>query len=395
MVGTVGLGIPNFRGNGQNLSFNIEFGKQRNSFSISFSEPWLFGRPTLMGISLYAQNRVWYSDYTESRQGGSIRLGRRLRWPDNYFRVYSSYLLERNRFHDYDDTFLEQNSSSSTYRYDWTEFEDGHLVHKSEDVYNLGEALPGSIVAYNKEWHAASRFSFNVVRDSRNLPEFATEGSIVSYSWQKTGVLGGFWNYQKHQIELAKFVPLFWKFALATRVQYGALLGRSDDPEDDRILVSDRFNPGGTAYEGVVRGYEDGTLTPDSLVYGTDTTAWYYSDPDSVNPGVDQADSIVISSSYSTRVRGKYMLVANAEIQLPIVENQIYGLLFLDAGRSWLHVKDIRPFNGLYKGVGLGFRIAVPGIGTIGFDFAKPLDDPPNGDDRGWKPHFQIGTTIR
>jgi outer membrane translocation and assembly module TamA len=89
------------------------------------------------------------------------------------------------------------------------------------------------------------------------------------------------------------------------------------------------------------------------------------------------------------------MLIANAEIQLPIVENQIYGLLFLDAGRSWLHLNNVKPFSGLYRGIGVGFRIAVPGIGTIGFDFAKPLDDPPNGDDRKWKPHFQIGTTIR
>ena len=395
MVGTVGLGIPNFRGNGQNLSFNIEFGKQRNSFSISFTEPWLFGRPTLLGISLYAQNRVWYSDYTESRQGGSIRFGRRLRWPDNYFRVYSSYLLERNRFHDYDDDFLAANSSSSTYYYKWIEMQDGQLVHQSETVENVGEALPGSIVAYNKAWNTASRFSFNIIRDSRNLPEFATKGSIMSYSWQRTGVFGGYWNYQKHQIELAKFIPLFWNVALATRVEYGVVIGKSDDTEDRRILVSDRFNPGGTAYDGIVRGYSDGTLTPDSLISGVDTVAWYYSDPDQVNPEIDEADSLVVSSSYSTRVRGKYMLVANAEIQVPIVENQIYGLIFLDAGRSWLHVSDIKPFTGLYKGAGVGFRIAVPGIGTIGFDFAKPLDDPPNGDDRGWKPHFQIGTTIQ
>jgi outer membrane translocation and assembly module TamA len=49
----------------------------------------------------------------------------------------------------------------------------------------------------------------------------------------------------------------------------------------------------------------------------------------------------------------------------------------------------------LYRGAGFGFRLIVPGIGTIGFDFAKPLDDPPYGGGRGWKPHFQIGTTIR
>jgi outer membrane protein insertion porin family len=87
LVGSLGMGIPNFRGNGQNLSFSIEFGSRRSSFSLSFTEPWLFGRPTLLGADLFAINRRWYDEYTESRQGASLRLGRRLRWPDNYFRV--------------------------------------------------------------------------------------------------------------------------------------------------------------------------------------------------------------------------------------------------------------------------------------------------------------------
>jgi outer membrane protein insertion porin family len=396
VVGSVGMGIPNFRGNGQNLSFNVDFGSRRSSFSISFTEPWLLGRPTLLGVDVFALNRRWFDEYTEARQGSSVRLGRRLRWPDNYFRVYASYRLERNRFHDYDDTFLSQNSSSTTYRYRWTEIVgDSTIENKSKDVLVVGDPLPGSIVAYQEKWNTASRLAFTVTRDSRDLPEFATKGSIISYTWEKTGVLGGYWNYQLHRIKLAKFVPLFWKFALATSLEYDGVVGGSDDPRDLRILISDRFSPGGTAYDGTVRGYDDGSLTPDSLVYGTDTTSWYYADPETIDPSVDEPDSIAVSPSFTTRVRGKHMLIANAELQLPIVQNQIYGLLFLDAGNSWLHFDDIRPFTGLYRGAGIGFRIAVPGIGTIGFDFAKPLDDPPDGSGRGWKPHFQIGTTIR
>ena len=83
------------------------------------------------------------------------------------------------------------------------------------------------------------------------------------------------------------------------------------------------------------------------------------------------------------------------ELQFPLVQNQIYALLFFDAGNSWLHLNDVKPVTGVYKSYGVGFRIAIPGIGTIGFDFAKPLDDPPDGSDRSWKPHFQIGSTIR
>ncbi len=396
LVGSLGMGIPNFRGNGQSLSFNIEFGKNRSSFSVSFTEPWLCGRPTLFGADIFSLNRRWYDDYTEGRQGASIRLGRRLRWPDNYFRIVGSYRVERNRFHDYDDDFLEQNSRTTLVNYDWVELRDGALHNEHVDSTRIEEALPGSVVAYEEEWKSASRIALTLTRDSRNLPEFSTSGSLFSYSFENTGgPLTGYWRYQRHRISFAKFVPLFWKVALAAKVQYGVIIGGSDDDLDKRILISDRFNPGGTAYDGTVRGYDDGTLTPDSVVTGSRTTVWYNDDPENIEPG-DEPDSTYTTSSFTTRVRGKYMLVSNIELQIPIVERSVYGLVFFDAGNSWLHANDIKPFTDMYKGVGVGFRVLVPGIGTIGFDFAKPLDDPPDeNDDRSWRPHFQIGTTIR
>ncbi len=386
LVGNVGLGIPNFRGNGQNVAFSIDFGRRRNSFSLSFTEPWVFGRPTLLGVSIYTVNQRWFEDYTEGRQGGSIRLGRRLRWPDNYFRIYGSYVLERHRFFEFDDYFVHQNSYKSSYRFA------GSVGGINVNV-PLGEKqhgpYPGSIINYDEEWLTSSRFAINIRRDSRNLPEFATSGSIFSYTFENTGgLLGGFWHYQKHSIEMAKFIPLVWKFALAAKVQYGVVTSPSGD---DHILVTDRFTPGGTDFDGVVRGYDGGSLTPDSMVTASDSTI-YYSNPQAVI-GVDPPDSVVVSP-FRTRVRGKYMLTTNLELQFPFVEGQIYGLAFFDAGNSWLHRRDIKPLTGLYRGAGLGFRIQIPGLGTFGFDFGYALDDFRE-EGKGWKPHFQYGTTFR
>ncbi|MFH1686963.1 MAG: outer membrane protein assembly factor BamA [bacterium] len=386
VVGNVALGIPNFRGEGQRVQFNVDFGQRRNSFSLGFTEPWMFGRPTLLGISLYTTNRRWYEDYTEGRQGGSIRIGRRLRWPDNYFRVYASYLLERNRFFDFDDAFISESSYKSAYWYDARNDSNPYDAQLAERTYGI---YPGSIVSYDEEWLAASRVSFTLKRDSRNLPQFATDGSIISYTFEHTGgFLGGFWNYQKHSLELAKFVPLFWKFSLAAKLQYGVVTSPSGD---DHILVSDRFTPGGTDFDGIVRGYDGGSLTPDSLVKASDTAFFYYDND--VVVGIDPPDDTLFNV-YQTRVRGKYMLVSNLELQFPIAEQQVYGLLFFDAGNSWLHRRDIKPLTGLYKSLGVGFRVVVPGIGTIGFDFGYALDDY-RGAGKGWKPHFQIGTTFR
>ena len=382
LVGNVGLGIPNFRGNGQNVSLSIEFGRRRNSFSMSFTEPWMFGRPTLFGASIFTVNRRWFEDYTEGRQGGSIRVGRRLRWPDNYFRVYTSYLLERNRFFDFDDAFEARNSYKASYLYR-SPTQD---ILLKRDYYG---PYPGAVTSYNEEWRSASRLAVNITRDSRDLPQFATSGSRFSYTFENTGgLLGGFWHYQKHSLEVAKFFPLFWGLSLATKVEYGVVTSPSGD---DHILLTDRFTPGGTDFDGIVRGYDGGDLTPDSLVTQSDTS-FFYNDPTAIL-GIDPPDDTSFTS-FRTRVRGKYMIVANMEIQIPLVQQQIYGLIFFDAGNSWLHRRDIKPITGLYRGVGLGFRITVPGLGTLGFDFGYALDDF-QGEGRGWKPHFQYGSTFR
>ncbi len=386
VVGNFGMGIPNFRGNGQNLSFNVEFGNRRNSFSLSFTEPWLFGRPTLLGINAYLTNRRWYNDYTEGRTGGSLRLGRRLRWPDNYFRIFTSYSLERNKFYDFDDSYINQNSYKSQHYYD-----DPASANRNDLLLdqNRFAPYPGSILQYDEKPNTASRLSFTIIRDSRNLPEFATKGSRVSYTIENTGgILGGYWKSLKHDISVAKFFPLFGGFALAAKVQWGMV---TSSKGDNRILLTDRYTPGGTNYDGIIRGYDDGSLTPDSIVNQSDTS-YYYIDPNSI-PGIDTPEDTTFES-YRTRVRGKYMLVSNIELQVPISQGQLYGILFFDAGNSWLHSNDIKPLSSLYKSAGIGFRIVVPAIGTIGFDFGYAFDKA-DGQDKGWKPHFQVGTTFR
>ncbi len=396
MVGSVGMGIPNLGGNGQNLSFNIEFGKNRNSLNVSFTEPYLFGRPTLLGTDVFAMRRRWFSDYTESRQGAAIRLGRRLKWPDSYTRAFIGVNLERNKFADFDDSFEQQNSYANFY--DTT-----YVFHQTDTARTIdstsalrGVSLgphPGSILTYQERWNTAAKLSFTVARDSRNLPEFATRGSKIAYTISQTGgPFGGFWEYRKHSFSVAKFVPLFWKFALAARVQFGAIESPFDS--DSTVLISDRYTPGGTAYDGIVRGYDDGSLTPDSIITQSDTTFTirHYTDIDD-NIIIDRSDTT--TQSFKSRVRGNFMFVTNIEVQFPIVERSIYGIFFFDAGNSWLDIKDFRSLSDLYSGAGAGFRIVVPGIGTIGLDFAKPLQNPPNGDDRGWRTHFQIGTTFR
>jgi outer membrane protein insertion porin family len=84
------------------------------------------------------------------------------------------------------------------------------------------------------------------------------------------------------------------------------------------------------------------------------------------------------------------MLVYNLEYQFPLVEQQIYALFFADAGNAWMTGRQFSPvsFRRLYKSAGFGFRMVVPSLGMIGFDFGYGFDYP--GKDK-WRPHFQFG----
>ncbi len=328
LVGTIGLGIPNLFGTGQTATLDAQFGSQTNSFSASYLEPWFLDTPTSLSASAYTTNRQWYNWFNERRKGGNIQVGRRLRWPDNYFRVYVGYLLEQINYTDIDSSYRAAN-----------------------------QGYPYSIV--NQHWPlTTSQASLTVTRDSRDLSQFATKGSVLTSQTDLAGtIFGGDWNYYKQQFTAEYYHKLFWKAVLMGRGRFGAMSGIHKI--DDDIPYSDRFAPGGVVADGTIRGYDDGLVGP----YDPATGAY---------------------------LRGRFELIYNLELTIPIVEQQAYIILFADAGNAYLKKSDINLFKGYYRSVGPGFRILIPLVGIMGFDFGYPLDGPSYVKGH-WKTHFQIG----
>ena len=102
LTGSVGVTLNNFDvsdplrgGAGQILSFQWEFGQQSrlNTFQISLTEPWLFGEPTTLGFNLYDTRQNY--GFSIRRTGAQVNLGRRFRFPDDYFRGDWSISFER------------------------------------------------------------------------------------------------------------------------------------------------------------------------------------------------------------------------------------------------------------------------------------------------------------
>lgn len=338
LIGTIGLGTPNLFGRGQTLQLNWDFGKRRQTVQLSFTEPWFMDTPTSVGFDLYNTNRRWYEDFTEERRGIGLRLGRRLSWPDDYFRLFLRYRLEDVRYYEF-----------QTYT----------------DTLGVERVMPELESLTKIKWpQRTSSFDFTIIRDSRDLPQFATSGSVLSWNAEFAGgLLGGDWSYHKHIFLFSKYIPSFWKFVLVAKAKFGVIdnYGKNGD-----IPYSERFTPGGIDPDGIIRGYPDGTIGP--------------KDP------------------RGFLRRGRSVLVYNLEYQFPLVEQQIYGLLLADLGNAYHGGWDVQPlaFKNLYKSLGFGVRLVVPNLGVIGFDMAYGFDypDPRNRDHGEWRPHFNFGTSF-
>lgn len=328
LVGTIGLGVPNLFGTGQTATLNVDFGKVRNSFDASYQEPWLFDTPTSLFWHLYIQDRRWYDWFTERRYGGSVRLGRRLRWPDNFFQVYGGYRLEQVEYLDISSDYEERNENN-----------------------------PYSVDKQN--WPLiTSAISTTVLRDSRDLPQFPTKGSVVSWTGELAGtIFGGNWDYFKYDVSGEHYQRLLsWPTSLVAmgRARFGEIDG-IDDGEDD-IPYGERYSPGGVDPDGTIRGYDDGRVGP--------------------------------RDENSAYLRGRYEIIYNFELSLSLKEQTAYILLFADAGNAYLSLENIKPFKRLNRSVGFGFRVVIPFVGIMGFDFGFPFDGL---DKHEWKSHFQIG----
>ncbi len=327
LIGSIGVAMNNLFGNGQRLNFNWTFGRYYRDFQVGFTEPWLMDTPTLAGFNIYDTKReAYYIGYKQVSRGGSFRVGRRLSWPDNYFRWDWIYRIDQTSLSDFSEYIRQRN--------------------------------PNGIVT--EHWPLTSSSITEIIsRDSRDRPEFPTQGSRMSFSTEVAGgVLGGNVDYYKAEFGINWFFPFFWKFVLHSETRMGYMDGFT---RSSRIPYLDLFFLGGDGLSRSIplRGYDD------PLAGGT-----VYSDG------------------------GRTMFKQSLEIRFPFVQNPTaYGLVFAEAGNIWPSLSNTDPFD-LRRSVGVGVRVFMPMIGMIGFDYAYGFDNVDRyGNVKGqWKPHFVFGT---
>jgi outer membrane protein insertion porin family len=83
-------------GGGQVLNFNWQFGvgNYYRTFTLGFTEPWFMDTPTSVGADLSDTRQQYIYDLQQS--GVTLRVGRRLTWPDDFFYIQGSLRFQYN-----------------------------------------------------------------------------------------------------------------------------------------------------------------------------------------------------------------------------------------------------------------------------------------------------------
>lgn len=101
--GAIGFTLTNFSlaepfqmGGGQILNFSWQFGVGNfyRTFSLGFTEPWFMDTPTLVGFDLFDTRQRYVYDLRQS--GITLKAGRKLTWPDDFFYVQGLLRFQYN-----------------------------------------------------------------------------------------------------------------------------------------------------------------------------------------------------------------------------------------------------------------------------------------------------------
>ncbi len=226
MIGSLGFAASNLFGTGQTLSFDWNFGKQYGAFSVSYTEPWFLDTETLIGGSFYHVKRRWTEGFTEKLIGGSVRLGRRFEWPDDYFRGDWIYRVERSR------------------------------------NINISESMKSQV---DSTVRVSSSLTQIITRDSRNFVEFPTAGSVVSLSTELAGgPMTGDDKYHKHIFSVEWYTPLLPRLVMYNHFLCGFLASLTGNAYDIPHLEYFYMGGGGISLGTSLRGYEERTVGPPS-----------------------------------------------------------------------------------------------------------------------------------
>ena len=311
-------------GDGQKLSINYQSnGATYNSFNFSFTEPWLGGRrpnalTTSFLYSKFAGGGVG-SDPNASYLkviGGSLSLGKRLKWPDDNFVFTFGIDYKNYELREY--SLLENFNNGSANDLNF------RLVLARYTVDQPLYPRSGSNVSFSLQ--------FTPPFSALSGKDYSTASVADKYQWIE---------YHKYRFTAEWYKNITGKFVFKLATKYG-FLGYYNP--DIGFSPFGRFQLGGDGLSG------------QSFFIGKDIIA---------HRGYEvYQNNATIFNKYTAEVRYPFSLSPTSTI---------YGLAFVEAANAWNSFKDYNPFK-LNRSAGVGVRLFLPMFGLLGLDYGIGFD---------------------
>lgn len=347
VIGTLGLTFSNFSaknffkrgawqplpaGDGQRLSLRAQTnGRYYQSYNFSFTEPWLGGKKP-NSLTFYVTHTQIGNNFSRSNptyqgvsiSGGGIGLGRRKKFPDDYFSAYYE------------------------------------LSYQYYDVVDYSSLFPN----FNNGYANDFSIKYALQRNSVNSPIYPSEGSKLSFSFKSSmpySQLGGRTDYtDASQQEKYKYLE-YYKFKMTGEFYFPLTA-------DKKLVLMPRFGFGFMGYYNASKGltpFERFTLGGSGLTgvtqFGGREIIALRGYPES---GVSSSGGDPLIAKYTMEVR--YPISLNPQATF-------FVLAFAEAGNTYSSWNKFNAFN-VKRSAGLGVRIFLPMFGMLGLDYGFGFD---------------------
>lgn len=382
-IGTLGLSFNNFaikdifkkeaykpvpRGDGQSLALRLQASQFFQTYSFSFSEPWLGGKkPFQLSTSLSYSRQFLFdpqsrrADKSRSFNITGITFGAstRLKKPDDFFLLSQAISFQHYDLNNYNTglfTFGNGTSNNLSYTIGLSR---NNLYN--DPIYPTGGSNFSISAKATFPYSLVNGVDYEALADERESLD-PTDPDDLERIGEIDQERFNWLEFYKIKFKADWYTELTKKLVLRPSVEFGFLGAYNNDRG---VIPFERFFLGG---DGLGNFALDGREIIQLRGYP--------------NQSLSTQDGGSIYNKFSLELRYPVTLGAQAKI---------YALTFLEAGASVNSFRDFNPFD-LNRSAGVGLRIFMPAFGLLGIDFGHGFDPLPGQTVKnGWETHFIIG----
>ena len=263
--GTVSFQTSNFLGRGESLTLTAQAGSRAQTYSLSFTEPFLFDRNITGGFSIYRSDVRYVSQFTQRTLGGTVTVGFPL---SGFSRMFFNYSYQRVRITDINPSYCNPDILRSN------PFLRDSLQLTGSTCSGAGNAgsttvdpvtgLPvGTTLVSSSGDRVISKITPSVVYNTVDQPIFPTQGQRYTASIDLAGI-GGNTNFYKPTLEGVWYWRQNARMSFGTRAQFAYLHTFTKDGTE-ALPIFEKMYLGG---EYTVRGFDIRSIGPQDPATG-------------------------------------------------------------------------------------------------------------------------------